>query len=211
MKVSIVAIETLCGRITPAGFGSKKDRLFLETAREGTDASLIGAASLREGDPEFRTAHGSIPQKRLRAIITNSGNLPEDKSIFKEGPIPIIFCPEIIFSRLHKKFSQKAQVIPLARTRDGILDLKEAVSILEKKGARTLLMEGGGRLNYYALKQGVVHELLITLSPRLVGSVKERCMVHGNDPLGNPFMDLELVSTEVCRETGEIFLKYRVK
>ncbi len=211
LKVSIIAIETLCGRITPAGFGSKRDRVFLEITRENTDASLIGAGSLREGDPEFRIRDGSIPWKRLRAIITNSGELPEDRSIFKKGPSPIIFCPETVFTRLKERFSKKASVVPLSKTRDGMLDLKEAFLYLERHGAGSLLIEGGGMLNYHALKQGVVHELLITLSPKLIGSVKERCMVYGKSPLGSPFMDLELKSFKVLLETGEIFLKYRIK
>ena len=211
MKVSIIVIETLCGRITPAGFGSKRDRVFLETARENTEASLIGAGSLREGDPEFRIRDGSIPRKRLRAIITNSGDLPEDRSIFEKGPSPIIFCPKRALTELKERFSKKAHVVSLSKTTDGMLDLEEAFSYLERQGVGSLLIEGGGGLNYHALKQGVVHELLITLSPKLIGSSRQRCMVYGDAPLGSPFMDLELRSFEVLLEAGEIFLRYKVK
>ena len=211
MKVSIIAIETLCGRITPASFGSKRDRRFLESARERTDASLIGAGSLRDGDPEFRIGHGLIPGKRIRAIITNSGDLPKDRSIFKKGPRPVILCPEKIFSELKERFSKRAEVIPLPEKREGILDLKAALSFFEKRGAKSLLIEGGGKLNYYAIKQGVAQELLITLSPKLIGSLKERCMVYGSEPLGTPFLDLDLKSFEVILETGEIFLRYRIR
>jgi riboflavin biosynthesis pyrimidine reductase len=83
LKTTIICIETLCGRIAPAGFGSGKDRNFLEKIREATDVTLSGAGSLRAGDPEFRISGGMIPDRRIRALITGSGNIPRNRSIFR--------------------------------------------------------------------------------------------------------------------------------
>ena len=83
-----------------------------------------------------------------------------------------------------------------------------AIAELASLGARSVLLEGGGRLNYAALKEKVVDELLITLVPSLSGDTDATSLVAGNGPLGSPFLPLTLVSAEPV-STGEIFLHYR--
>ncbi|MEA1991363.1 MAG: hypothetical protein U9N58_04090, partial [Thermodesulfobacteriota bacterium] len=76
MKAFLICITTACGRITPGTIGSPRDRRHLEDMRMMTDASLLGAGTLREGDPEMRGTGGIIPKNRIRAIIPMSGKIP---------------------------------------------------------------------------------------------------------------------------------------
>jgi len=211
LKTILICIETLCGRISPAGFGSKADRMLLEEAREQTGATLLGAGSLRAGDPEFRTGGGKLPAKRIRAVITRSGNIPSERSIFKRGPKPLIFCPAGLAKDLEARFRQIARIIGIPEGPEEMLPLKEVLAHLGKLGAKTCLVEGGGRLNYEALRQEIVDELLITISPRIIGKDSEACLVSGPGALGSPFLDLDLLSCRPDARTGEIFLHYRVK
>jgi len=60
-----------------------------------TDASLLGAGTLRAGNVEMRGIGGIIPEKRIRALITMSGNIPvKDRSLFHTGPPPVVFTGE---------------------------------------------------------------------------------------------------------------------
>ena len=210
MKTTIICIETLCGRIAPAGFGSEKDRSFLEKIREATDATLLGAGSLRAGDPEFRISDGMIPERRIRALITGSGDIPRNRSLFRQGPAPLIFAPVKMEARLQKNFQDSAEVIGVAETTRGILSLRAVMNVLEQRGAQTCLIEGGGRLNYEALRQQVADQLVVTIAPRVIGKSDEPGLISGSRALGSPFMDLELLSCRPDDETGEIFLRYRV-
>jgi len=210
LKSILICIETLCGRISPAGFGSKEDRRHLERAREQTDASLLGAGSLRAGDPEFRTFEGKLPVNRLRAIVTRSGNIPATKSIFRTGPRPLIFTKFSIRDMLNERFGERAEVIGVPETDSGMLCLKTILDNLEQRGVESCLIEGGGLLNYEAFKQGVVTELLLTIAPKIIGKQTETCLVSGPTALGTPFIHLELLSCRMNARSGELFLHYKI-
>ncbi|NPA95238.1 MAG: RibD family protein [Thermodesulfobacteria bacterium] len=210
MQTYIICVQTLCGKITPAGIGSSKDRHHLERWRELTDATLLGAGSLREADPEFRITSGEVPDNRIRAIITMSGHIPADKKIFSQPPYPLIFTKKEVAPRLSESLGKRAKVFPVGMLSPQELDLGDVTQILEARGVRKLLIEGGGRLNYYALKQNLVDKLIITIAPKLLGANKETPLINGPAEIRNPFVHLELESSHVEHSTGELFVTYKV-
>lgn len=148
MNVAIVAAGTLCGRISPAGMGSSEDRRLLEQLRDGTDASLMGAGTLRAENPEMRGTGGSLPSTRLRCIFTASGELPVNgKKIFAHPPLPLVFTSHDRVRSLTGSLGTLAEVHGLASGAFG-LSVAEALAELGRRGARSVLIEGGGRLNY---------------------------------------------------------------
>lgn len=210
MKVTIIAASTICGRIGPGLTGSPVDRGLLEKMRAATDASLLGAETLRRGDPEMRGPDGHLLPQRIRGFITESGEIPRDgKKIFQHGPPPLIFAGEAAAAGLRSRLGTLAQVVPLPTDSAGRLSLVVALAHLAELGVASLLIEGGGRLNYACLRQGVVDEILLTLTPKISGDQGAASVCGGPGPLGEPFLPLILVSCEAA-ETGEVFLKYRV-
>ena len=211
MHVTIIAASTICGRIGPGLTGSPVDRGLLEKMRATTDASLLGAETLRQGDPEMRGPGGHLPPQRIRAFITESGDIPVDgRKIFEQGPSPLIFTGEVTAAGLRHRLGASAQVVTLPTLSGGGLSLVVALAHLTERGVSSLLIEGGGRLNYACLQQGVVDEILLTLTPKLSGDQGAASLCGGLGPLGTPFLPLTLVSCEAA-ETGEVFLKYRVR
>lgn len=210
VKVTIIAAGTICGRIGPGLTGSPVDRRFLEKMRAATDASLLGAETLRQGDPEMRGPDGCIVPQRVRGFMTLSGDIPlAGKKIFEHGPRPLIFTGEATASGLRHRVGDLAQIVSLPAECAGELSLAAALAYLEKIGVSSVLIEGGGRLNYACLRQGVVDEILLTLTPKLSGDRNAASLCSGPGPLGDPFLSLTLVSCETA-ETGELFVKYRV-
>ena len=72
-----------------------------------------------------------------------------------------------------------------------------------------LLIEGGAQLNYAALAEGVVDEIFLTVMPYVSGNVNGATFADGPKHLGEPFLELELLSSEPV-STGELFLHYSV-
>jgi len=210
VHVTIIAASTVCGRIGPGLTGSSVDRGFLEKMRAATDASLLGAETLRQGDPEMRGPEGHLSLQRIRAFVTCSGDIPvAGKKVFAQGPPPLIFTSEAATAGLQYRLGSLAQVVSLPTMSGGMLSLLPALAHLAKLGAASVLVEGGGGLNYACLRQGVVDEILLTLTPKISGDRGAASLCGGPGPLGEPFLPLVLVSCEAAT-TGEVFLRYRV-
>ena len=210
MKVILVGATTICGKISPAGYGSLLDRRRLEDIRDKTHASIMGANTLRVENPEIRGTNGSFPPGRIRSIISQSGSVPiEGKKLFRHGPQPIIFTSKENISAVQVRVEEKAQVVSLPQGSYG-LSLQAAIDFLAEKDVESLLIEGGAKLNYSALAQGVVDEIMLTIIPFISGEHHAPAFAHGPKFLGNPFLELELLSCEHV-STGEVFLHYRTK
>jgi len=210
LRVVLISAITICGRISPAGQGSVLDRRRLESARSETGASLIGASTLRTEDPEMRCMDGMLPEKRVRAVITGSGQIPvHDRKLFNKGPKPIVFTSKKMADWISGKLAERAKVIPLASGPQG-LSIAAAIEKLGEMGAESVLIEGGGSLNYASLSEGVVDEIYLTIMPSVSGEKAGTSLADGPKLLGRPFLPLEMLSCEPV-SSGEIFLHYRIK
>lgn len=203
-----MAAVTICGKIGPALVGSSLDRRRLEEARDSTEVSLLGANTLRTGDPEMRGTGGRLRQDRTRAIISMSGAVPmKGKKLFQHGPKPIIFTSADNRVTLQEKLRDTAEVVAVPPGAHG-LSLQAVIDFFEKRKARSLLIEGGGRLNFSALAQGVVDEILLTVMPFISGDRNAPAFVDGPESIGDSFREFDLISCEPV-STGEVFLHYR--
>ena len=210
MKVILICACTVCGRISPAGLASPEDRQRLENMRDLTAASLIGAGTLRAGDPELRGMGGKLAKDRIRAVITASGNIPIDnKKLFQDGPPPLLFTGAKQADILRDQIGSRAHVVGLPAGPGG-LSLIAAINTLRKMGADSLLIEGGAKLNYALLKERIVDEILLTLTPKLSGDCQAASVADGPAPLGDPFLELEMVDCQ-CMDNGELFVTYRLR
>jgi riboflavin biosynthesis pyrimidine reductase len=84
------------------------------------------------------------------------------------------------------------------------VDLPQALIALGATGARSVLAEGGPRLNGQLAAAGLLDEVCLTLSPRLVGGDSARILAGPPVP-GAPAMAL----ASVLEEDGLLFLRYR--
>jgi riboflavin biosynthesis pyrimidine reductase len=209
VKVILVGASTICGRISPAGYGSLLDRRRLEEARDNSQASIMGANTLRTENPEMRGVNGTLSPSRIRAIISRSGNVPvTGKKLFNHDPSPVVFTAKENALALQGKLEGKARVISLPEGSHG-LSLQAALDFFAGRGVESVLIEGGAKLNYASLGEGVVDEILLTVIPYVSGEHCGVSLVDGPKYLGAPFLNLELVSCEPV-STGELFLHYRI-
>ena len=103
------------------GYGSLLDRRRLEETRDKTQASIMGANTLRIENPEMRGTNSTLAPDRIRAIISRSGIIPvTDKKLFNHGPKPVVFTAEDNIFRLQGKLKGKAQVVSLPEGPHGL-------------------------------------------------------------------------------------------
>jgi riboflavin biosynthesis pyrimidine reductase len=210
VKVILICACTVCGRISPAGLSGPEDRRRLEKMRDRTAASLIGAGTLRDSDPELRGSGGVLARDRIRAVISASGTIPiHNKKLFQDGPPPLLFTGAKQAAILRDQIGTRAQVVGLPAGPGG-LSLIAAINTLQNMGADSVLIEGGGKLNYALLKERIVDEILLTITPKLSGDCQAASVADGPVSLGDPFLELEMVDCQ-CMDSGELFVTYRLR
>ena len=88
------------------------------------------------------------------------------------------------------------------------VDLKQLMELLGKLQINSILLEGGGTLNYSALEAGIVNEIDAFIAPKIVGgNGKSPVAGIGVETLDEAYM-LELLSMETI--DGDICARYKV-
>jgi riboflavin biosynthesis pyrimidine reductase len=177
-----VMIQSKDGRVTDSLVGGvgrmgghPADRFGQLELRATVDAFLIGAATLR-GDRTIgapwerelierrKKAKGNVAP--LNVFFSATGNIPADSPVFREPSIKTaLFVTEAAAARV----GELKKITPDVVVVGGETPLTETWNELWRRGITTIGFEGGPTLMGLALKERLVHELLLTHSPMLLG------------------------------------------
>ncbi len=157
------------------GLGGPADQRLYDTLRSLTDVVLVGARTMRTeryGPVRVdataraqRLARGQSPVPPI-AVVTRSCHLDWASPFFVEAQArPIIFTTADADSGAVARASAAADVVVCG---DTAVDLGRALRELGRRGATSVLVEGGPGLNAQLVAGGLLDELCLTLSPRLV-------------------------------------------
>jgi len=116
----------------------------------------------------------------LRIIASGSGNVNPDAEIFKKkfSPILILTTGRASEQKL-KPLRDVATEIKSFGARE--IDFRKALQWLrEKWGVKRLLCEGGGELDDALFRAGLVHELHLTICPKIFGGRTAPTIAEGD-------------------------------
>ncbi|MBI3725280.1 dihydrofolate reductase family protein [bacterium] len=221
-RVTIACATSLDGKIAtaqrdPIDWTSRRDRARLHALRDGADAILIGAATLRAEDPPLlptperaraREKAGRRPLP-VRAVVSRTLDLPLARALEPREGAPVhVFtvmdCPRAARERLTTRGIR-------VHVHEDEVDLARALAFLkEHEGVRSVLCEGGGVLNAALLQAGLVDELELTVVPVVIGGDLSPTLVDGIGFSRERLLRAKLVSHEATPE-GEVFLRYRFR
>jgi riboflavin biosynthesis pyrimidine reductase len=206
-------ISTLDGAITINGrsgiLGGPADGHVFQVLRSLADVILVGAGTARaEGygpallDDELRaqrTARGQSAVPPI-AVVTGSGNLDWSSPFFSEAEArPVIVTTRASDPGARERAEAVADVVIAGEDR---VDPAEALRQLGRTGHRSVLLEGGPGLNADVVHAGLLDELCLTLSPRLVAG-------EGTRVLAGPELmpPLQLRVVHLLEEDGFLFAR----
>jgi riboflavin biosynthesis pyrimidine reductase len=183
------AVDGLSG-----GLGGSGDRKVFAALRALADVVLVAAGTVRAET----YGPGPVPI----AVVSGSLRLDWDTPFF----IAASHRPIVITSgRAPAEGAKRAQeVADVLVAGDDEVDLARAVEALGERGFGHVLAEGGPSLNGALAGAGVLDELCLTLSPRLVAGDAKRILTGPALPAPP-----ELTLQSVCEEDGSLFLRYR--
>ena len=207
-------VSSVDGRTTmggkAAGIGSSTDRRTMRTLRSKVDAVMIGAGTLRAEKLSLGLdGPDGLPQP-LAIIVTDSGEVPlEEHLIVEEGQDVLILLSDAAPGRVVERLRALAPVVKTPADSTGVVDLEEALRILEaERGVESLLVEGGPALNHALFSRNLVDELFLTVAPELLGgsAAGTLTLLRGPEIPARGRPTLELVSVHLA--AAELFLRY---
>ena len=87
------------------------------------------------------------------------------------------------------------------------INIKKLLIALRKQGIKKILIEGGGETNWSFVKENLVDEVIITVTPYLVGGISATTLVDG-DGFSTVAKSTKLKLKSVRRMNNEIILHY---
>jgi len=157
---------------------SKQDSIRLHKLRSKVDAILVGKNTVAIDDPLLTVRHtkGKNP---IRIILDSKGTLSDKSKILQTSDkitTIIVVSKKISKSNYNRlsKFPVKLLVIGVSS-----VNLKSLLRKLSDEKIKTILVEGGGTINWEFIKQNIFDELIITLSPFLIGGNNAISFVEG--------------------------------
>ena len=159
-------------------FSSKQDSIRLHKLRSKVDAILVGKNTVIVDDPLLTVRHIS-GKNPTRIILDSNGTISEKSNILKTcDKIKTII---VVSKKITKSNLKKLNKFPLEIIYAGekSINLKRLLRKLYQKNIKTILVEGGGTTNWEFIKYDIFDELIITLSPFLIGGIDSVSFVEG--------------------------------
>ena len=160
-------------------FSSTLDCVRLHKLRSKVDGILVGKNTVIQDNP-LLTVRYSKGKNPVRIVLDSKGTIPSKSKILQTSntvPTIIAVSKKITKSNLKKLHKFPVDVII---TGENSVNIKSLLKKLSDKKITTILVEGGGTINWEFVKQNLFDELIITLSPFLIGGNDAISFIQGN-------------------------------
>ena len=175
---------TMDGKIATATGDSKwvsgqESRNNVHRDRHRYRGIMVGSETVLGDDP-LLTARIEGGRDPIRIICDTRLRTPvESKVVQTAGEVETIIAtgPKVHpKEEVFKDYGVKILHLPL---REGHLDLVALMKTLGEMEIDSILLEGGGNLNFSALKSGIVHKIQAYIAPKIIGGDQAKSPVSG--------------------------------
>ena len=210
--VILSAAMTLDGKIgknkTKIKLSSKKDKTRVHRLRANVVGILIGKNTLDADNPmlSVRYSKGKNP---VRILLDSRGTIKSSSKIIQScNKIPTIIVTTNLIS---KKNLCRLEKFPLEVIKCGktSVDTVKLLKLLYKKDIKKILLEGGGTINWTFLKNGFVDEIIVTITPYILGGSNSISLVEGVG-FKNLFPTKKLKLEKIQKIGSELVVYYRI-
>ena len=215
--VVVNMVATVDGRVTVAGrtapISSVPDRQLFHALRTRVDAVMVGAGTLRierygrivrdASRREQRRAIG-LQADPLAVVISASLDLPSDLPLLQdpESRVVIITASDALLDACDAQVDY---------VRCDPVDLPAALARLrDEHGVRSILCEGGPRLNASLLADGLIDELFLTTFAVLAGG-EGALTILGDMLPGGTLLPQQLELLWLLEHESELFARYALR
>lgn len=187
-KVPFVVMKTgmsLDGKIATYSGESKwitgeKSREDVHKLRNELTGIMVGINTVLKDNPELtcRIEGGRNP---IRIVVDSNLRIPMECKIVNtaEEVETIVATTDKSNLEKKKKLERKGVKVIVVPSKNEKVDLKELMIILGDLKIDSILLEGGGTLNFSALEQKIVDKVKIYIAPKIIGGETSKTPIEG--------------------------------
>lgn len=187
--------------------GTDEDRRQMDVLRRKCDAVLMGASTFRVFKKPCLILGASQHPINIILSSTLEGISPSWEFFRHPGLRRILFVSHLATTRKIKPFLKTSEVIQLKKPSRGRSVPQQVIQHLENHGVIRLLVEGGGNVMWDFVKDHLIDEFHVTLTPKIIGGSEAPTLVDGKGFSPKEVAELKLLEHRVVGD--EIYLVYR--
>jgi len=233
MKIILNAATSIDGKIATVNGDTKISSVLdlkrVHGLRRKTDVILVGISTVINDDPLLTIRYGMNKKgtkNPIRIIIDSKARIPLHSKIVKTAnqiETRLVVTSKAPSKNLKKLEERGLKIIVLDQgtkedrenrenkrkdNREKV-DLKKLFNQLEKEGISNVLVEGGGEINWSIIKDNLFDEMIITISPLIIGGKRAISLVGGEGyKTINESVKIKLSRIQK-KSNGEIILYYK--
>ena len=185
--VAMKTAMTLDGKIATRTGDSKwitgaEARAYVHELRHRFMAILVGIGTAVADDPLLNCRiEGRGVRQPIRVVVDSNARLSLDSQLVKTaGEYRTIVAHTRFAPEERVKALREAGVeMLLCKEKEGLVDVRNLLELLGQSGIDSILLEGGGSLNYTFLAEGLADELYAFIAPKIVGGMNAKTPVEG--------------------------------
>ena len=148
--------------------------------RAQVDAIMVGKGTILKDNPKLHIKfheHSGY----YRIVLDSNLTIPLDSNVisFQPETYPTIICAteNVSFDQIKKYEENEIKVIQAGKSDK--VDLRKLMPLLKNLDIDTILLEGGGNLNWGFIANDLVDEIRLTVAPWIVGGKEATSLVEG--------------------------------
>ncbi|MBK7586439.1 MAG: RibD family protein [Myxococcales bacterium] len=201
--------QSLDGKISLPGdrvlLSSPEGLAVAHRARAANQAVLIGSVTARLDDPRLTVRECDGPQPR-RVVLASSLDVRPSLRLFQSGPgVLIIGAEERASPQAVRDLEGTGAAVRLVpASKEGLVSLCEALAAIVAWGVERLLVEGGARVLTAFLRERLIDEATLEITPRWLGAAG----LSAIGDLGHG--DIRLLDPQVQRAGESVIVRGRL-
>ncbi len=202
---------TLDGKIATSKGNSKwvtgeSARNNVHLMRDRVSAIMVGINTVLADDPMLTTRRDGVDcGEAVKIIVDSTGKLPLSSRLLSTGKTILATTSEIDQNK-EKQLIEKGVIILKCEGENGSVNLNTLMDKLYELEIDSVLIEGGGTLNWSAIESGIVDKVMCYIAPKIIGGKNALTPVEGS---GIQVMNdaINLTDIEVQRFGDDILIE----
>lgn len=159
---------------------SEESRIHSHELRRKMSGIMVGINTVLNDDPMLTYRGKNKGNDPVRIIIDSSLKIPLESKVIKyNSGNTIVACTEKCNLKNKKSLEHSGVKIIETAPCNGKVNLRELMRKLGAEGIDSILIEGGGTLNFSALKEGIVDKVRFYIAPKIIGGENSRSSIAG--------------------------------